>query len=281
MIDEFHYVVNWRASSPHPGSHPSSLKGGVEEFAGLVPFMAAPNARHLDLKASLTNPFETLLVRSFHQKSNIPVIVLADASASMGFVGRSDKRDLIARFIISAAWSAFRHGDRFGAFMGDDALFEGLSIPIRHYKGGISGVYEHFLKAPRTGSGIRGLVDAAARLGRQKALVFVVSDFHLSEDQIERLLEPLARHDVVPIVLWDSAEYSHLPDYGLVLVEDPETGKRQRFFMRPSLRELIQHRFAERKKELEHFFRIRGISPFFMVDRFDADALTQFFVGGR
>lgn len=281
MIDEFHYVVGWRASSPHPGSHPSSLKGGVEEFAGLVPFMSTPNARHLDLKASFTNPFETLLVRSFHQKSNIPVVVLADFSASMGFVGHADKRDLVARFILSAAWSAFRHGDRFGAFMGSDVLDEGLSMPIRHYKGGLFGVYEQFLKAPRTGTGNQGLVDAASRLGRQKALVFVVSDFHWAEDQMERLLEPLARHDVVPIVLWDSAEYSHLPDYGLVLVEDPETGERRRYFMRPVLRHRIKVRFFERKKALEHFFRTRGIAPFFMTDRFDPDALTQFFVGGR
>lgn len=281
MIDEFHYVVAWRASSPHPGSHSSRLKGGIEEFAGHVPFMSTPHARHIDLKASFTNPFETLLVRNFHQKSNIPVVVLADFSASMGFNGQVDKRDLVARFITSAAWSAFRHGDRFGAFMGDDAFIEGLSMPIRHYKGGLPGVYERFLNAPRKGRSPRGLIEAAARLGRQKSLVFLVSDFHLAEQQMEALLEPLARHDVVPIIVWDSAEYSHLPDYGLVLAEDPETGETRRYFMRPALRDRIKERFIERKKGLEHFFRTRGISPFFMVDRFDPEALTRFFVGGR
>ena len=87
MIEEFHYTIPWRASSPHPGAHASSQLGGGDEFAGLVPFASSPNPRNLDIRASLSDPFGQLAVRTFRQRSNIPVAVLADVSASMGFVG--------------------------------------------------------------------------------------------------------------------------------------------------------------------------------------------------
>jgi uncharacterized protein (DUF58 family) len=114
LIAEFHYTVKWRASSPHPGAHHSSQLGGGYEFAGQVPFAASPNPRNLDIGASLKDPFGQLAVRTFRQRSSIPVFVLADVSASMGFEGATRKIETLARFSAATAWSVFRHGDRFG-----------------------------------------------------------------------------------------------------------------------------------------------------------------------
>ncbi len=280
MIEEFHYAIPWRATSPHPGAHASSLPGGSEEFTGLLPFTASPNPRHLDLRASLSDPFGQLSVRNFRQRSHIPVVVIADLSASMGFRGVSDKAETLARFTASAAWSAYRHGDRFGFLAGDDHFREELTIPLRLHKGGVPGLYDRLRAAPRTGAGMMGLMAAAERLGRPRALVFLVSDFHFPLDRLDDLLATLTRHDVVPVVLWDSAEYARLPAWGLVLIEDPETGAKRRLFMRPELRARFRERFAQRRDGLAQVFRQQGRSPFFMIDRFDADALTQYFVSG-
>ena len=280
MIEEFHYTIPWRASSPHPGAHASSQLGGGDEFAGLVPFASSPNPRNLDIRASLSDPFGQLAVRTFRQRSNIPVAVLADVSASMGFVGTGAKLERVSRFAASAAWSAYRHGDRFGFIAADEAVREELFIPVRLYKGGIPDLYDRVRYFDATGHSASGLQAAALRLGRQRTLVFLVSDFHLPMEDIEALLASLARHDVVPVVVWDSAEYERLPDWGLVLVEDPETGERRRLFMRPRLKEQFRQTFDARRDELAECFRRRGRSPFFLGDRFNAEALTRYFLSG-
>jgi uncharacterized protein (DUF58 family) len=280
VIEEFHYAISWRAGSPHPGPHASSQRGGSEEFAGIVPFIASPNPRHLDLRASLNDPFGHLAVRTYRQRSTIPVVVLADLSASMGYRGTSSKPELVARFAASAAWSAYRHGDRFGFIGGDERVREELFIPTRLHKGGIPELYENLLGFRRTGRGITGLMKAAERLGRQRTLVFLVSDCHYPLEQLEDLLGTLARHDVAPVVVWDSAEYAQLPVFGLVLIEDPETGQQRRLFMRPRLREQFRACFAQRREALARLFRQHGRSPFFLIDRYDADALTRYFLSG-
>jgi len=59
---------------------------------------------------------------------------------------------------------------------------------------------------------------------RQRASVFVVSDF-ISEDGWEAPLARLQeRHDVVAVRLYDPLEMS-MPDLGLVLLQDSETGE--------------------------------------------------------
>ena len=96
MSEDFFYSIPWRATSPHPGAHASALKGGTDEFAGLVNLMANPQARHIDVRASLQNPLGQWMVRSFRQRSSIQVQVIADFSGSMGYRGLSDKRETLS-----------------------------------------------------------------------------------------------------------------------------------------------------------------------------------------
>ena len=278
MISEFHYRIPWRSSSPHPGGHASRLEGGQDEFLGLIPFVSHPHARQIDFKASLKDPFEQLIVRSYRQRSQVAVTVIADLSASMGFQGVADKKALLAQFSVSVAWTVYRQGDRFGLMGGASSLNEDLSVPCRYYKGGVPHLFERLLSAPRMGQGIDGLRVAASRLGRQRSLVFLVSDFHYSASTLDQLLDELGHHDVVPIVLWDSLEYENLPRFGLVVLKDPETFETRRLLMRPSLREAFRRRFEERRTALEYRFRERGRRPFFLIDHFDPDHLTRYFL---
>jgi len=72
------------------------------------------------------------------------------------------------------------------------------------------------MKAPST-------INSAQRVLRQRASVFVVSDF-LSTPGWEKPLGQLAqRHDVVALRLFDPLEL-RLPDVGLITLRDPETG---------------------------------------------------------
>lgn len=277
MIAEFHYAVGWRATGVHPGGHAGAHAGGGFEFTGHVPFLAHPDPRHLDIRASLRDPFRQLVSRSFRQRSAIPVFVLADLSASLGF---GAKREMLADFAAACAYSAYRAGDRFGFLGGDEVLRWDAFLPCRQQGDAARELRERLTNWQPAGRSALGLQDAAPHLGRQRSLVFLVSDFHLPLAEIEQLLGTLVRHDVVPVVLWDSAEFERLPARGLAYVEDPETGERRRLWMRPSLREKFREAFAQRREALTRLCAQRGREPFFIIDRFDPDGLTRYFLSG-
>ena len=281
MSEDFFYSIPWRAVSPHPGAHASRLQGGTDEFAGLVSLMANPQPRHIDVRASLQNPLGQWMVRSFRQRSSIQVQVIADLSGSMGYRGVREKPETMARLVASIAWSAYREGDRFGFHAADATLIEELTMPCRIYKGGVPELFTKILHHPRQGGGMKGLWDAAGRLGRTRSLVFLISDFHQPLEDLAELMRRLSRHDVVPVVIWDRAEYEALPDYGLVVVEDPELGVRRRLFMRPRLKEQFMARFEARKGALEDLFSPYGRGPLFLSDEFSPDCLTRYFLMGR
>lgn len=277
MSAEFHYPIPWRSQGRHPGHHPGSQVGAGFEYLGAVPFASQPDARHLDVRATLADPFGQWMVKTFRQRAAVPVWLLADVSASMGFNGKLAR---LAEFGEAIAWSAWRTGDSFGCFACDGVIHWDLSLPLRWHKGvaaewrGRLGQFQ-----PRSGQH-QGLSQAATQLGRQRALVFLASDFHLPDAELTALFDTLALHDVVPVVLWDSGEYENLPDWGLAEVRDAETGARRRLFLRPALREKIAASYAGRREVLVRLCSAHGRAPFFLPGRFDPDAMTGYFYSG-
>lgn len=280
MIDEFHYRIDWRSAVAHPGSHPSGHWGGGQEFVGHGEFLACPDPRQIDLRASLRDPAERLLVRRFRQRSAVPVFVLADVSASMSFVGATEKMETVARFSAAAAQSAYRSGDPFGFLAADEVVRGDLYLPLRLHRAAAPGLYQALRAFRPSGGSASGLSQAFAHLGRRRALVFLLSDFHEPFSRLESLLASLARHDLVPVVIWDPAEYQSLPRFGLAEIVDPETGQRRRLFMRAALRDRIRRVFEERRIALGRLFSRSGRAPLFLDRGFDADVVTRYFYAG-
>lgn len=278
MTAEFHYRVSWRAQGGHPGHHRGAQAGGGFEFQGYAPFVNRPDPRDLDPRAMIADPFGGLMVKCYRQRASVPVYVLADVSASMGFAGKTAKLELLAEFAAAAAWSSWRTGDPFGFLACDREIRWDLSLPSRLNKGMAAELRERLGGfRPEPGKDALGLQEAAAHLGRRRALVFLVSDFHLPGPRLEALLDAFVRHHLVPVVLWDSGEYDDLPAWGLAELTDPETGARRRLFLRPALRDRIKHCFGQRREALAELFRRHGREPFYLVDRFDPEAMTDYF----
>ncbi len=68
------------------------------------------------------------------------------------------------------------------------------------------------------------MLDAAGKLARRRALIIVISDFIGDGDWERSLLRLAPRHEVVALRVIDAAD-DELPDAGLVVVEDAETGE--------------------------------------------------------
>lgn len=280
MLKEFHYKIDWRTKSHLPGHHRSTQSGGGLEFRGNAPLLDAPDPRRLDIRASLSNPFDQWFVRSFRQRGQVPVYLIADLSASMGFQGIRNKLDVMADFTESLAYSVHRTGDRF-AFIGcDEGIRTDFLMPPTHALGAGLEIAQRLRRFEPTGKSAKGLQDIQPYLPRQKSLIFLVSDFHIDDASLVNTLQMMSAHRVCPIILWDRAEYQRMPKFGLVLVQDSETGRRRTVLLRRSLHERIQAEFETRRAALIELFMKHGTRPLFIKDSFDAEQVTKYFFQG-
>ncbi|MGB1882065.1 MAG: DUF58 domain-containing protein [Gammaproteobacteria bacterium] len=279
QLEEAHYKVAWRNTGNYPGHHASLQQGGGLDFHHHASLVDAPDPRRFDLRASLRDPFGQIQVRVYQQTSAIPVHVIADLSASMGFVGASPKMQVLARLVACLAYSAYRTGDSFG-FVGcaEQPLEELLQRPTLNRGAGLE-LADRLRNFEPRGRHSDGLLRAADLIGTRRSLVFLISDFHCSTELIEDVMGTLRYHDVVPVLLWDRREINGPGGYGLARVMDPETRRSRLLFVRPALRRRIAQRYSERRERLFETFSRLGRPPLTFEDGFDADAITRYFYG--
>ena len=274
---EIHYRVMATVRGQFPGRHRSSRGASGFEFRGHASLLDVPDPRRLDLHASLRDPLENWLVRVQSERRSIPVTMVADLSASMGFEGACPKLQVVADFAESLSWSAWRNADSFGFIGCDNRVREDLVQPQTRARGAATSITDRLRTLQPEGRSARGLLDAHRHLSRQRSLVFLLSDFHLSLDLIEQVLDTLAVHDVVPVILWDRQEFALSTGRGLARVVDPETGHRRLIWWRPALRQRWQAQQQAHREALLKVFQARRLAPLFLEDGFDADAVTRYF----
>ncbi len=277
-IPEVHYRIPGLAGGGFPGHHRSRSGEGGFEFRRHAALADAPDARRLDLHASLRDPFGQWLVRINSLRQAVPVAVVADLSASMGFAGAQRKLDVLADFTRSLAWSAWRTGDSFAFVGADERLRRDWLLPATRQRGAGLALAQRLRGFAPTGRSARGLREAAVALPHRRALVFLVSDFHLPLPELREVLDALSHHAVVPVLLWQGEEFEPAAARGIVQVADPETGLRRWVWWRPALRERWRAARATRHAALMHLFAQRRLAPLTIDGVFDADAVTRYFL---
>ncbi|HWH73442.1 MAG TPA: MxaS protein [Methylibium sp.] len=277
-MQEFYYRSGHPALGHFPGHHRSRLGDSGQEFRSHVPITHANDARRLDLLASLRDPLGQWLVRLASERKAIPVYAVADLSASMAYVGRRRRLDVLADFTESLAWSAWRTGDPFGFVGCDERVRPEWVQPPARSRGTGSELARRLRGFAPSGRGAAGLGEAHRMLRRQRSLVFLLSDFHLPLAELDRVLDSLAMHELVPVLLWDRAELEPPPErFGLLTLRDAESGRRRLLWLRPALRERWRSRLEARQDELAALFHRHRLRPLWLLDGFDAEAVTAYF----
>jgi uncharacterized protein (DUF58 family) len=277
-IPELHYRVAGAVRGRWPGAHRSLRGASGSEFRTHASLIDVPDVRRLDLHASLRDPFGRWLVRVNSERMAIPVAVVADLSASMGFEGAQRKLDVLADFVESLSWSAWRNGDSFGFVGCDEGVRPDLVLPQTRARGGGVSLAASLRALTPAGRSAQGLLVAHRQLTRQRSLLFLVSDFHLPLDFVECVLDSLADHDVVPVVLWQPQEFGLAAGTGIAEVIDPESGQRRALWWRPSLRARWEAAQRDRRAALLSECRRRCLAPLVIEGAFDADAVTRHFL---
>lgn len=277
-IPELHYRIFGAARGHFPGHHRSQRGDGGFEFRGHAAMLDVPDVRRLDLHASLRDPFGRWMVRLHSLRMAIAVTVVADLSASMAFEGAQRKQDVLADLVQSVAWSAWRTGDSFGFVGCDGAVRNDLLLPQTRSRGAGPALAASLRGLPLAGRSAQGLQAAHRHLTRQRALVFLVSDFYLPLAEVGGVLASLAHHQVVPVVLWQPQEFGLNAQRGLVDVVEPESGQRQWLWWRPALRQRWQAARQQHCAALLQLFRAQRLAPLVIEGAFDAEAVTRHFL---
>lgn len=223
-ISTFPLVAEELADDLMSGDFRSVFKGQGIEFDEVRRYQAGDDARSIDWNVSAR--FGSPFVKLFREERELTVFVVLDVSASMrsggGDATRLDQAVLATALI---ALSAEKAGERVGAVLFSGGIDRVLS-PRKGRKHAMA-VVDAALSAACAGGAGQGsalgkALEGAARALKRRSLVAVVSDF-LCVDWEAPLGLLARRHDVVAVRIHDPVDAA-MPNAGLVLMRDPETG---------------------------------------------------------
>jgi len=216
------------------GAYHSSFKGRGMDFEEVREYAPGDDVRAIDwnVTAKMDRPF----IKLYREERELTLMLLVDLSAS-GMFGSGDysKRELAAEVASVLAFSAVKNNDKVGLLLFTDHVEQ--FIPPKKGRSHVLRVIREILfhKPQGQGTDIAYALDYMNRLLKRRSLCFLVSDFLQGPDG--KLPEPVSgdalfralsltnkRHDLITLMLGDPREQS-LPDVGVVLLEDAETGQ--------------------------------------------------------
>jgi uncharacterized protein (DUF58 family) len=225
VLQRLDWTVIRRLDGVLQGNYRTIFRGFGLELAELREYQWNDDVRAIDwyVTARLQTPYIRLRV----EDRDLTAWFLLDLSPSMDFgTAQRRKRDLLVDCVGVLARLLTRHGNRVGAL-----VYNGSTIRVIPAEAGRMQVLRLIAallseptlpRAPMTK--LAALLEAAQRVVRRPSLLFIVSDF-ISAPGWERPLSMLTqRHEAVAVRLLDPREVS-LPDIGMVVLEDAESGQ--------------------------------------------------------
>jgi uncharacterized protein (DUF58 family) len=164
-------------------------------------------------------------------------------------------------FVAVLARLLTRRGNRVGALYYGERV-DGM-IPARSGRRQVLNILHAMQAEPETpsssGTNLGELLRAAELAVRRRSLIFVVSDFISAPGWAEALGRLAQRHEIIAVRLHDPLEHE-LPDLGLVVVQDAETGEQLYVDTNDrGFRKRFAAAAAKREAELRGAFREAGV----------------------
>jgi uncharacterized protein (DUF58 family) len=207
------------------GDYRTLFRGFGLDLADLREYQYHDDIRYIDW--NVTARMQTPYVREYNEEREISAWFLVDLSPSVDFCSHEvKKRAIAADFVTVLAQVLTRHGNRVGAMFYGSAVDQ--VIPARSGRRHVLHILHQMLTRPvakeAKPTDLTELLRAAFQTMPRRSLVFVVSDFISAPGWWEPLGHLAQRHEVVAVRLYDPLEMA-LPDLGLVVVQDSETGE--------------------------------------------------------
>ena len=260
------------------GDYRTLFRGYGLDLADLREYAYGDDVRHIDW--NVTARLQTPYVREYNEEREVAAWFLLDLSPSVDFGSQQLKKEAVSgEFVAVLARILTRHGNRVGAlFYGDHV---DTVIPPRSGRRQVLHLLHRMLTRPASTqtapTDLGELLQTAYQMAPRRSLIFVVSDFISTPGWAAPLTHLAQRHDVVAVRLYDPLEME-LPDLGLVVVQDAETG--EQLFV-DTHDKAFRRRFAaaakERETELRAAFRVAGVDALELSTNDDlVDAILRF-----
>ncbi len=226
LLRRLEWQVVRRLDGHLQGAYRTVFRGTGIDFDSVREYTAEDDVRHIDwnVTARLDEPY----VRQYTEDRDLTAWLVLDQSASMRFGGADHGKDSVLTELAVCLARLFTYGgNRVGAILYDNRMQR--VIPARTGRNHVLHLTHQITKRPParpdgSTTNLDAMLRLAATTARRRSLVFVVSDFIGELDWEPALTRLGQRHEVVAIRVVDPMELE-LPDLGLVLLEDAETGE--------------------------------------------------------
>jgi uncharacterized protein (DUF58 family) len=235
LLARLEWRVVRRLDGRQAGSYRTAHRGTGTDLVGLREYTDGDDARHIDW--NVTARLNAPQLRVFTEDRELTVWLVLDRSASMTVGGpERGKHDVLSELALVLARLFGRGGNRIGALLYDNGVVRivpagtgrrhalRIGAELTGTAGGRPRVGQHSTGQYNGTTDLAAMLDAAAKVARRRALIVVISDFIGDGDWGRSLLRLTPRHEVVALRVTDAAD-DELPDVGLVVVEDAETGE--------------------------------------------------------
>ncbi len=225
ILGRLEWTVIRRLDGAVHGNYRTLFRGFGLDLADLREYQYHDDVRHIDW--NVTARLQTPYVREFNEDREVTAWFLLDLSPSVDFgSGETKKRSVSTEFVTVLARLLTRHGNRVGALFYGDRV--DTIIPARAGRRHVLHLLHRILSRPERSrsapTNLREFLQTAFRLIPRRSLVFLVSDFISAPGWSEPLAHLAQRHEILAVRLYDPLEMD-LPDLGLVVVQDAETGE--------------------------------------------------------
>ncbi len=204
------------------GSYHSVFKGRGMAFSEVRQYQPGDDVRFIDWNVSAR--MNDTYIKVFTEEREMTVILLVDLSASERFGSvAKPKIETVAELAALLAFSAIKNNDRVGLILFTDRIER--FVPPKKGRSHVMRVVTEILNATPEGRGtdLGVALDLLGGIGKRRTVAFLISDF-IAGDYEKPLKVVAAKHDLIPIQVVDPRE-ADLPNLGLALVEDLETGE--------------------------------------------------------
>ncbi|HEY2862082.1 MAG TPA: DUF58 domain-containing protein [Casimicrobiaceae bacterium] len=242
------------------GDYRTLFRGFGVDLADLREYEYHDDVRHIDW--NVTARLQTPYVRVYNEERDITAWFVLDLSPSIDFGSQEvNKRAVATELVTVLARMLSRHGNRVGALFYGDTV--DTMIPPRSGRRQVLHILHKLLNRPELSQSAATRLDELFRTAYEaiprRSLVFVVSDFISRPGWAKPLAQLSRRHEVIAVRLYDPLEME-LPDLGLVVIQDAETGEQMHVDTNDrAFRRRFAAAAAKRETELREAFRNAGV----------------------
>lgn len=250
------------------GEYHSAFKGRGMAFSEVREYQFGDDMRDIDW--NVTARYNRPYVKIFEEERELTVMLLIDASESLGF-GSTDKvkRDIVAEIAATLAFSAIQNNDKIGVIFFSDKIEK--FIPPKKGRKHILFIIREILgfEPENDGTDLSLAMRYLTNAIKKRCTSFLISDFIDDKDYKQSMRIANQKHDLVAIQVYDQLS-TDLPALGLMKVRDPESGG-ETWIDTSSKRVRSDYRnwWQERQNQMETIFRQSSVDSVSISTRDD------------